>query len=78
MEQRVFDCEQYAVVVTAGDTLEVKVQEDSVHTVFSMSIWDYNVDWYEALLEKALCHYIEFKDAYRISEWVAGVYAEES
>lgn len=78
MEQRVFDCEQYAVVVTAGDTLEVKIHENSVHTVFSISIWDYYVDWYEALLEKALCHYIEFKDAVRISEWVAVVYAGES
>lgn len=78
MEQRLFDCGQYTVEVTAGNSLVVKVQENFVFTVFWMGIADYEVGRHESLLEKALCHYIEFKDAYRISEWVAAVYIEQS
>lgn len=69
MEQRIFDCGQYTVTATVGDPFRVVIGEDG-YEVFSMSIERYQHSWHEGLLEKALCHYIEFKDAYRISEWV--------
>lgn len=69
MEKRIFDCGQYTVTVTVGDIFRVRVREDG-YEVFSMNIENYVHSWHEGLLEKALCHYIEFKDAYRISEWV--------
>lgn len=72
MEQRLFDCGQYAVTVTVGGSLRVRVGEDG-YEVFSMNIECYKHSWHEGLLERALSHYIEYKDVYRISEWVQGV-----